>query len=150
MSRMPVVESVCVAILLVAPGVRAAEVTVQGEVVDPATYLKSGQHGTVQENITYEAVDGGQTLALLDDTTHTLYLLLAETPGEDPNELVYDFVNKSVKAAGELYERDGVKGLVLKTVEPVAAAAAATAPATSSAPAQPTASPSASATPAQP
>ena len=112
----------------------AAPITLQGEVVDPAMYLKSGQRGAESENTTYEAVDGGQTLALLDEEHHALYLLLAEEPGEDPNELVYDFVNKKINATGEVYERDGLKGLVLKTAEPVTSPAAA--PATPAAPAQ--------------
>ena len=120
----------------------AAPITIQGEVVDPATYLKSGQHGADAENATYEAVDGGQTLALLDEQGHVLYVLLAEESGEDPNELVYDFVNKKVTATGEVYERDGLKGLVIKTVEPIAipAVAATPTPAAASAttpPAQP-------------
>ena len=122
---------------LFGPRASAAPITITGEVVDPATYMKSGQHGAAAENTTYEAVDGGQTLALLDEEHHALYLLLAEEPGEDPNELVYDFVNKPVTATGEVYERDGLKGLVLKTVEPVASPAAAAAPVTPAATAQP-------------
>ena len=146
MFRITLAGSVLMIVVLAAPSVRAAEVTVQGEVVDPAAYLKSGQHGAAQENTTYEAVDGGQTLALLDETSHALYLLLAEAPGEDPNELVYDFVNKTVKATGELYERDGVKGFVLKTVEPVGGSEpAAGAPA-----ARPTTSPVSPASPPKP
>ena len=117
------------------PAAFAQEVTLQGEIVDPATYLKSGRHGPEMEATTYEAVDGGQTLALLDEQSHVLYVLLAEEPGEDPNELVYDFVNKKVAATGEVYERDGLKGLVVKTVEPIAPPAAAATPAPAAAPA---------------
>ena len=122
------------------PRASAAPVTITGEVVDPATYVKSGQRGAAAENTSYEAVDGGQTLALLDEEHRALYLLLAEEPGEDPNELVYDFVNKLVTATGDVYERDGLKGLVLKTVEPVAGPAAAPAtPAATAPPAAPAA-----------
>jgi len=62
------------------------------------------------------------SLALLDESAHALYLLLAEEPGEDPNELVYDVVNKIVKVTGTVVERDGLRGIVVTAVEPVEAA----------------------------
>ena len=95
----------------------AEEQTLQGEVVDPASYIKEGHHGAEMVNQTYEALDGGQTLALLEDGTQTLYLLLAETPGEDPNELVYDYVNQRLTVKGTVYERGGVKGIVIASVQ---------------------------------
>ena len=99
----------------------AAEQTIQGEVVDPAGYLKDGQHGAEAADKTYEAVDGGQTLALLENGANTLYLFLAETPGEDPNELAYDHVNQQVKVTGTVYERGGARGIVPTAVVPIEA-----------------------------
>ena len=93
--------------------------TVMGEIVDPAFYLREGRRGPEALDQTYEAVDGGQTLALLDDAG-TLYLLLAEEPGEDPNELAYDYVNQKVRVTGTLYERGGLRGIVVTSLEPVA------------------------------
>lgn len=93
-------------------------ITLQCEVVDPSTYLKEGRHGPELTDQTYEAVDGGQTLALLDPKTGTLYLLLTEEAGEDPNELVYDYANQTVTVTGRLYERGGMKGIVVLSVEP--------------------------------
>ena len=90
---------------------------IEGEILDPAAYLKDGRHGSETTDQTYEAVDGGQTLALLDDKG-ALYLLLAEEAGEDPNEFVYDSVNKHVKVKGRIYERGGVRGVVITSVEP--------------------------------
>ena len=95
----------------------------QAEVVDPASYLKDGRHGPEREEGTSEAVNGGQTLALLDTTTNSLYLLLAEEPGEDPNELVYDYLNQVVRVRGALYERGGLRGIVVTSVEPLTSAA---------------------------
>ena len=97
----------------------ANEQTLQGEVIDPALYLKDGRHGPELEEQTYEAVDGGQTLALLDAGGSMLYLFLAEQPGEDPNELAYDYVNRKVKVTGTVYERGGVHGIVPTNVEPL-------------------------------
>ena len=97
-------------------GLAQEERTVEGEIVDPAGYLKNGSRGPDAVELTYEAVDGGQTLALLD-AGGVLYLLLTEEPGEDPNELVYDYVNQKVKVTGKVYERSGAKGIVAASVE---------------------------------
>ena len=93
--------------------------TVQGEVIDPSAYLREGRHGPEAVDQTYEAVDGGQSLALLEDGTNTLYLFLTESPGEDPNELVYDYVNQRVLVTGRIYQQGELHGIVPLTVEPV-------------------------------
>lgn len=102
-----------------APATAQEERTFRGEIVDPASYLKDGRHGASLIDQTYEALDGGQTLALLEETTGTLYLLLAEEPGEDPNELVYDYVNQPLVVQGTIYERSGLHGIVLHSIEPI-------------------------------
>ncbi len=93
--------------------------TIQGEVVDPASYLKEGRHGVALIDETYAAVDGGQSLAILEDGTGMLYLLLTEQTGEDPNELVYDSLNQTVIVTGRVYERGGLRGIVATTVQPI-------------------------------
>ena len=93
--------------------------TLTGEIVDPALYLREGRRGPDAQEATNEAVDGGQTLSLLEDQTDTLYILLAEEPGEDPNELVYEYLNQRVKVTGYVYKRSGVQGLVVTAVEPL-------------------------------
>jgi len=95
----------------------------QGEVIDPALYLREGRHGPEAEDLIYDAVDGGQTLAVLEAGTDTIYLLLAEEPGEDPNELLYEDVGRRVKVTGLVYERGGLKGIVVTSVEPLEATA---------------------------
>ena len=115
--------------VVLAPGVAAAapaqaptqEQTIQGEVVDPAMYLKEGQHGSTVSSQTYEAVDGGQTLAILDRATGDLYLLLAENSGDDPSGVVYDYINQPVVVKGRVYERGGMRGMVVTSAEPVEA-----------------------------
>ena len=93
--------------------------TLHGEIIDPAGYLKTGSRGADTEDATYEAVDGGQTLAVLEDGTDLLYVLLAEEPGEDPNELAYDYVNRKVTVVGTIYERGGLRGIVATSIAPV-------------------------------
>ena len=117
----------------------AGTVTIRGEVVDPASYLKEGKRGAELTDQTYEAVDGGQTLALVEDGTGTLYLFLTEQAGEDPNELAYDYVNRQITASGRVYERGGMRGLVATSVVPVEPPPTAAQP--SSAPAAPVAAP---------
>lgn len=110
--------------VLTPQGFAEGEQVIQGEIVDPAAYLQDGSHGPERVNQTYEALDGGQTLALLEDGTDTLYLLLAEAPGEDPNELVYDYVNQRLTVTGTVYERAGLKGIVIQSVRIAEAAQA--------------------------
>jgi hypothetical protein len=119
-SRVIGAVGIALGIGLAAPraGLAQEERTVEGEIVDPAAYVKSGSRGPDMVDLTYEAVDGGQTLGLLD-AGGALYLLLAEEAGEDPNELVYDYVNQKVKISGKVYERGGMKGIVAASVEPL-------------------------------
>jgi hypothetical protein len=111
--------------LMLGTAAGAQERTLTGEIVDPAGYLKDGRRGADLTEQTYEAVGGGQTLALLEDGTGTLYLFLAEQPGEDPNELAYDYVNQSVRVQGTVHERGGLKGVIASAVEPTTPPAAA-------------------------
>jgi hypothetical protein len=99
--------------------------TLKGEIVDPASYQKEGRRGLEMEDATFEAVDGGQTLALLEDGTENLYLFLGAEAGEDPNELAYDYVNQAVTVTGDVYERGGLRGIVAESVDPLAAPVAA-------------------------
>lgn len=104
------------------------EKIIQGEVVDPAAYLKAGQRGAAVSDETYEAVDAGQTPALLEESTNRLYLLLADGPGDDPGALVYDYMNQRVKIKGRVYQRGGLNGIVLTQVEPLDVPVGATPP----------------------
>lgn len=94
----------------------APAVTLTGDIVDPGLFLRDGARSTPEQ--TYEALDGGQSLALLT-TDGRLYVLVAERPGEDPNELVYDFVGQPVTASGRVHERGGVAGFSVERIEPL-------------------------------
>jgi hypothetical protein len=92
--------------------------TLRGEVVDPALYVKEGRHGSEWIDQMAEAADGGQTLALLEQEQQVLYLVLTDTPGADPNELLYDHVGQQVRLKGHVYERGGLRGIVVMSIEP--------------------------------
>lgn len=91
--------------------------TLQGEVIDPALYLREGRHGLEVEDLTYDAADGGQTLALLEEGTETVYLFLADEPGQDPNDLVYEYAGQRISVTGPVHERGGLRGIVPVSVE---------------------------------
>jgi len=101
------------------PRAAAQTLTLTGEIIDPALYVREGRHGPEAELEMFDAMDGGQTLALLADDTNAVYLLITATPGDDPNELAYDYVAMRVRATGNVYERGGLKGIVLTSVEPL-------------------------------
>ena len=93
-------------------------VSVTGEVVEPGLYLRDGQHGTGVTELSYEAASGARTLALLDPVDDTLYLLLTAAPGSDPSQLVDEYLNQMVTVSGFLYERSGIRGIVVTSIEP--------------------------------
>ncbi len=95
------------------------EKTLRGEILDPGLYLREGRHGSEVEDLMYDAADGGQTLALLEDGTNTMYLFLAGVPGEDPNDLVYEYAGQRVSVTGTVYEQASFKGIVVTSVEPL-------------------------------
>ena len=124
-----------IAALAMAGSVTAQDAkTLRGEIVDPASYLKDGRHGPEMEDASFEAVDGGQTLALLEEGTGNLYLFLGAQSGEDPNELAYDYVGQQVKVTGQAYERGGLRGIVAESVDPLVPPADTAAPAPATAP----------------
>ena len=99
--------------------VLAEDQPLRGELVDPAEYLKTGASGSELTEDIYAGVDGGQTLAFREADSGTLYLLLAGMPGEDPNELAYDYIGKRVTVAGKTYERGGLRGILLSSIEEI-------------------------------
>lgn len=100
-------------------GVKATvpEQTFQGEIVDPGAYLREGRHGSEATTHVYETADSGQTLALLTKNTEQVYLLLAENPGDDPNDLFYDHIGQQVTVTGRVYERGGLSGIVVSSID---------------------------------
>lgn len=97
----------------------AEDQPLRGELVDPAEYLKTGASGPELTEDIYAAVDGGQTLAFREADSGTLYLLMAAMPGEDPNELAYDHIGKRVTVTGRTYERGGLRGILLHSIEEI-------------------------------
>ena len=84
-------------------------------VVDPTQYLRTGL--STAGEASYLTAHGGQTLVLLDQADDTLYFLLTSEPGKDPNERFYDYLGQTVRVTGLVYQRSGLKGIVVLSVE---------------------------------
>ena len=84
-------------------------------VVDPTQYLRTGL--STAGEASYLTAHGGQTLVLLDQADDTLYFLLTSEPGKDPNERFYDYLGQTVRVTGRVYERSGLKGIDVLSVE---------------------------------
>lgn len=93
--------------------------TLEGELIAPALYLREGRHGPDVEDLISQAADAGQTLALLEEGTETVYLFLASESREDPNEFLYDHIGHRISVTGFLYERGGLTGIVPTDIVPL-------------------------------
>jgi len=90
----------------------AAEVTLKGEVVDQACYLKDKTNkGADHQDCGTSCVKKGQPAALVtaDGDVYTI----AGTYAENKNAKLVDFVSKQVEAKGEVSEKDGKKVLTV-------------------------------------
>jgi hypothetical protein len=93
--------------------------TLKGEIVELGLYLREGRHGAAVTEAAYEMGTDHATLALLDEEADTLYLIVGKGLGQNPNELAYSYLTQRVLVTGVLYERSGLKGIVVTSIEPV-------------------------------
>ena len=95
------------------------EVTIRGEVIDPACYLRAGQKGAAHKQCTIACAKAGHDLAIYDPKADTIYFVVEDKLGTNPNVPIRAFAAEMVEVQGTLYSRSGVKGIVVKTVKPV-------------------------------
>lgn len=95
------------------------EVTIRGEVIDPACYLRAGQKGAAHKQCTIACAKAGHDLAIYDPENDTIYFIVEDKPGTDPNLSIRAFAAETVEVQGTLYSRSGMKGVVVKTVKPL-------------------------------
>lgn len=93
------------------------EVTIRGEVIDPACYLRAEQKGAAHKQCTIACAKAGHDLAIYDPDTDVIYFIVEDKPGTDPNLSIRAFAAETVEVQGTLYSRSGVKGIVVKTVK---------------------------------
>ena len=102
----------CVLLAFAAAGEET--VTLTGEVVDLHCYTARGAHGEEHAGCSNACLARNVPAGLLVDGQ--LYLLLNEKPVV-VNEKVAGLAGKTVKATGKVVERNGLKALMLETVE---------------------------------
>ena len=98
-----------------------SQVTVTGEVVDSACYIKSGARGESHRVCAQKCGDAGIPLALVEDGTGVVIWIASVDDMETPNAKLRPFAGRRVTIAGTWAERGGAKILLLRSVKAVPA-----------------------------
>ncbi len=105
-----------VAALAVLPLAAQDTVTLTGEIVDSACYIKMGAKGEGHRECAQQCADAGIPLALLEDGTNNVIWLAAKEDATAANPLVREHAAHRVQVTGKLVERGGAKLLVVESV----------------------------------
>ena len=97
------------------------QVTVTGEVIDSACYIKSGARGESHRVCAQKCGDAGIPLALVEDGTGVVIWIASVDDMETPNAKLRPFAGRRVTIAGTWAERGGAKILLLRSVKAVPA-----------------------------
>ena len=112
------------AVILVACAAMAGDepqISVTGEVVDSACYIKSGARGESHRTCAQKCGDAGIPLALVEDGTGAVIWIASVDDMETPNAKLRPFAGRRVTIAGTWAERGGAKILLLRSVKAVPA-----------------------------
>jgi hypothetical protein len=96
------------------------EITVTGEVVDLACYIKMGATGAGHKECATNCAKAGIPLGILD-AKGELYLPSAKEDMKGANDILLPFVAEKVTVTGKLFEKGGQKLLSIEKVEKYAA-----------------------------
>lgn len=89
-----------------------------GEVIDPACWIINGSSGKGHAECAAACAKAGQTLAILEKKTQKIYILAGESPGQDPNKGVIEYVGQPVLVKGRVFARGGLLGIQVTSIEP--------------------------------
>ena len=104
---------------IASPRAQAGEsVTLTGEVIGSACYIRHGARGDGHRPCARECADAGIPLALLEDGTEDVIWLTAGDHGS-ANDQVERYAGQTVEITGILSQRGGAKLLAVEKVEPV-------------------------------
>lgn len=93
------------------------EVTIVGEVIDSACYIKNGLKGADHKECAEDCAKAGIPLAILEDKTGNVYFTVATKDMKGTNEMLVKYAAERVKVTGKIYEKGGVKLLAINMVE---------------------------------
>ena len=108
-------------LFLFAPVLLAAEtVSVTGEIVDSACWIKSGAKGESHRTCAQKCADAGIPLALVQDGTNRLVWLYSVDDMETPTKELRPHAGRKVTVTGTWAERGGAKILLVDKIVPPA------------------------------
>ena len=94
------------------------KVTVTGEVIDSACYIKIGVKGEAHRECAQKCADAGIPLALLEDGTGIVIWLVSVADQETPNRKLREHAGRKVTITGWYVERGGTKLLEVESIQP--------------------------------
>jgi hypothetical protein len=103
---------------MIPPFLLASAISLVATVIDTGCYLSHDTKGEKHVRCATACAKSGVPLALLDETTGTVYLPVA-VDHKNQNLRLMPFIEQKVKVTGTLIEKGGMKGIALKTVEAV-------------------------------
>ena len=90
--------------------------TIVGRVVGLACYLGHGTVGDSHRECALTCAKAGIPMAILDQSTQTLYLPLAKDHHQAANTELMPFVEREVRVTGTVVEKDGMKAITLESL----------------------------------
>jgi predicted lipoprotein with Yx(FWY)xxD motif len=98
---------------------KAKSTTIIGEVVDTRCYIgdDQDQKGAKHKACAEKCAKAGAALAILQEKTNTLYLIMPKEDGENPNTEFIPFIAKNVLVSGKVFEVGGMKAIVPSAVK---------------------------------
>ena len=106
--------------LATAPLLAADRVSVTGEVVDSACWIKSGAKGESHRTCAQKCADVGIPLALVEDGTNRLVWLFSVDDMQTPTRELRPHAGRKVTVSGTWAERGGAKILLMEKIVPAA------------------------------
>lgn len=94
------------------------EKTITGQVVDPACYIAMNLKGESHKQCATACAKAGQAFGILDEKNGLLYQVIEGAPTTDPNQLLWDHVEKNVTVKGTVFHKDGIHAIVPTEVKP--------------------------------
>lgn len=97
----------------------AKTTTIIGEVVDSRCYIgdDQDQKGSKHQKCAIKCAKAGAALAILQEKTNNLYLIMPKEDGENPNTQFIPLIAKNVLVNGKVFEVGGTKAIIPSAVK---------------------------------
>ncbi|MEM4326384.1 MAG: hypothetical protein QXU40_03715, partial [Candidatus Pacearchaeota archaeon] len=92
-------------------------IEVEGEVLDLACYIHEGARGEGHKKCAEMCIKGGAPIGVIT-SDGKLYLIVEDHNNPKPYEEIKNYAAQIVKVKGTLYNRNGLQGIVISSVQP--------------------------------